>query len=83
MKVLLGGTMVVLALVSVGLAVLDFPQIAAGLPVGFVIGGLVGMVVLALRLKGFCPKQKGARIAGRPSLCHTGVALKSWSADCS
>lgn len=33
-------------------AVLGFPQIAAGLPVGFVIGGLVGIVVLVLRLKG-------------------------------
>jgi hypothetical protein len=33
-------------------ALLGFPQIVAGLPVGFVIGGLVGMVVLALRLKG-------------------------------
>jgi leader peptidase (prepilin peptidase)/N-methyltransferase len=33
-------------------ALLGFPQIVAGLPVGFVIDGLVGMVVLALRLKG-------------------------------
>jgi leader peptidase (prepilin peptidase)/N-methyltransferase len=33
-------------------AILGFPQIAAGLPVGFVIGGLVGMGVLLLRLKG-------------------------------
>jgi leader peptidase (prepilin peptidase)/N-methyltransferase len=33
-------------------AVLGFPQIVAGLPVGFVIGGGVGMAVLALRVKG-------------------------------
>jgi leader peptidase (prepilin peptidase) / N-methyltransferase len=33
-------------------AVLGFPQIIAGLPIGFVIGGLAGMAVLALRVKG-------------------------------
>lgn len=33
-------------------AVLGFPQIAAGLPIGFVIGGLAGLAVLALRVKG-------------------------------
>ena len=33
-------------------AVLGFPQIVAGLPVGFVIGGVAGMAVLALRVKG-------------------------------
>jgi prepilin signal peptidase PulO-like enzyme (type II secretory pathway) len=32
-------------------AVLGFPQIAAGLPLGFIFGGLVGLTVLALRLK--------------------------------
>jgi leader peptidase (prepilin peptidase) / N-methyltransferase len=33
-------------------AALGFPQIVAGLPIGFVIGGLAGMAVLALRVKG-------------------------------
>lgn len=32
-------------------AVLGFPQIAAGLPLGFMVGGLAGLTLLALRLK--------------------------------
>lgn len=33
-------------------AILGFPQILAGLPIGFVLGGVAGIVVLALRVKG-------------------------------
>jgi leader peptidase (prepilin peptidase)/N-methyltransferase len=32
-------------------AMLGFPQIAAGLPLGFILGGLAGVALLALRLK--------------------------------
>jgi leader peptidase (prepilin peptidase)/N-methyltransferase len=33
-------------------AILGFPQIAAGLPIGFVIGGLAAAVILLLKFKG-------------------------------
>jgi leader peptidase (prepilin peptidase)/N-methyltransferase len=64
-------------------AILGFPQIAAGLPVGFVIGGLVGMVVLVLRLKGrkdsipFGP----SLVAGTALVLLGGAGVYGWYLD--
>jgi leader peptidase (prepilin peptidase)/N-methyltransferase len=64
-------------------AILGFPQIAAGLPVGFVIGGLVGMVVLVLRLKGrkdsipFGP----SLVAGTTLVLLGGAGVYGWYLD--
>ena len=32
--------------------ILGFPQIIAGLPIGFVLGGIAGILILLLRIKG-------------------------------
>jgi prepilin signal peptidase PulO-like enzyme (type II secretory pathway) len=64
-------------------AMLGFPQIAAGLPLGFILGGLAGLTLLALRLKRrsdaipFGP----ALIIGAAAVLLAGPGVYSWYLD--
>jgi leader peptidase (prepilin peptidase)/N-methyltransferase len=64
-------------------ALLGFPQIAAGLPLGFILGGLAGLTLLILRLKrrtdtiSFGP----ALIIGAATVLLGGAGIYDWYLD--
>ncbi len=64
-------------------AILGFPQVIAGLALGFVVGGLLGITILILRLKGLKEKMPyaPALIIGVAAVLLVGSGIYGWYID--